>query len=49
MIPTGLNDAGLPIGVQIAGPEYGDLLTIGAAKLLEEAGFRFRPPTGCLD
>ena len=49
VIPTGLNDAGLPIGVQIAGPEYGDLYTIGAAKLLEEAGFRFRPPPGYLD
>ena len=49
VMPTGLNDAGLPIGVQIVGPEYGDLLTIGAAKLLEEAGFRFQAPTGYLD
>ena len=49
VIPTGLNDEGLPIGVQIAGPEYGDLLTIGAAKLLEGAGFRFTPPPGYLD
>ena len=44
VIPTGLNSDGLPIGVQIAGPEYGDLLTIGAAKLLEEAGFAFTAP-----
>lgn len=44
VIPTGLNAEGLPIGVQIAGPEYGDLLTIGAAKLLEDAGFVFIPP-----
>ena len=49
VIPTGLNGDGLPIGVQIAGPEYGDLLTIGAAKLLEEAGFRFGPPAGYVD
>ena len=49
IVPTGLNDEGLPIGVQIVGPEYGDLRTIGAAKLLEEAGFRFRPPPGYLD
>ncbi len=44
VIPTGLNEAGLPIGVQIIGPEYGDLLTIGAARLLEQAGFRFTAP-----
>ncbi len=49
IIPTGLNDAGLPIGVQIAGPEYGDLLTIGTAKLLEGAGFHFTPPPGYSD
>lgn len=44
VIPTGLNDAGLPIGVQIVGPEYGDLLTIGAARALEQAGFAFTAP-----
>ena len=44
VIPTGLDDAGLPIGVQIIGPEYGDLITIGIAKLLESEGFGFSPP-----
>ena len=47
VIPTGLNADGLPIGVQIAGPEYADLDTIGAADFLEQAaGFRFTPPSG---
>lgn len=45
-IPTGPDENGLPIGVQIMGPEYGDLITIGVAKLLEAAGFRFAPPPG---
>ncbi|MCY3639705.1 MAG: amidase family protein, partial [Gammaproteobacteria bacterium] len=44
VIPTGLNADGLPIGVQIAGPEYSDLITIGAAKLMEASGFVFTPP-----
>lgn len=49
VIPTGLNDAGLPVGVQIVGPEYGDLITIGVAKLLEREGFAFTPPAGYPD
>lgn len=49
VIPAGLNEAGLPIGAQIVGPEYGDLLTISAARSLEAAGFRFRPPPAYLD
>jgi amidase len=49
VIPTGLDDAGLPIGVQIVGPEYGDLITIGVAKHLEAAGFRFTPPPSCVE
>ncbi|HEY5645640.1 MAG TPA: amidase [Pseudomonadales bacterium] len=44
VIPTGLNGSGLPIGVQIVGPEYGDLVTIGVARALEAEGFRFVPP-----
>ena len=46
VIPTGPSEQGLPIGVQIAGPEYGDLITIGVAQLLEAEGFRFTPPPG---
>ena len=49
VIPTGLNGAGLPIGVQIVGPEYGDLVTIGAARMMEAAGFRFTPPPEYVD
>jgi len=48
VIPTGLNGDGLPIGVQIIGPEYGDLTTIGVARELEALGFRFTPPPGYL-
>ncbi len=48
VIPTGLNDAGLPIGVQIVGPEYGDLVTIGVAEELENIGFKFTPPPNYL-
>ena len=46
VIPTGLNDQGLPIGVQIIGPEYGDRITIAAAKLMEAAGFDFTTAAG---
>jgi len=49
VIPAGPNDAGLPIGVQLVGPEYGDLITIGVAKLLEREGFAFTPPPGFPD
>jgi amidase len=44
VIPTGLNKDGLPIGVQIVGPEFGDLVTIGIAQELERLGFDFTPP-----
>jgi amidase len=46
VIPTGASAEGLPIGVQIIGPEFGDLMTIGFAKLLEQEGFAFTPPPG---
>ena len=44
VIPTGLNKDGLPIGIQIVGPEFGDLVTIGVAQELERLGFDFTPP-----
>ena len=44
VVPTGAKGEGLPIGIQIMGPEYGDLKTIGFAKLLEAEGFSFVPP-----
>ena len=49
VIPTGLNGEGLPIGVQIVGPEYGDLVTLGAARMMEAAGFAFTPPAAYVD
>lgn len=44
VIPTGLNEQGLPIGVQVVAPEYGDLISIGVAQALEREGFAFTPP-----
>ncbi len=44
--PIGLSKAGLPIGVQIAGPLYGDRTTIHVAKLLEQSWRAFIPPPG---
>ena len=46
IIPTGPDAQGLPIGVQIIGPEYGDLATIEVAQILEQRGFSFRSPPG---
>lgn len=44
VIPTGLVGDGLPAGVQIIGPEYGDLMTIDMAKILEREGYSFIAP-----
>ena len=44
--PMGATKAELPLGVQIAGPIYGDRSTIAAAALLEQAWMGFRPPPG---
>jgi len=44
--PMGSTKAGLPLGVQIAGPIYGDRSTIEAASLLEQAWMGFKPPPG---
>lgn len=44
VIPAGADPDGLPIGVQIIGPAWGDLITIGVAERLEELGFGFRAP-----
>lgn len=46
VVPTGPDADGLPIGVQIVGPAYGDRITIGAARALEDAGLGFQPPPG---
>ncbi|MFN0182980.1 MAG: amidase family protein, partial [Aquabacterium sp.] len=44
IIPTGPDAQGLPIGVQIIGPMWGDLQTIQLAQQLERMGFAFQPP-----
>jgi amidase len=44
--PLGLSAAGLPFGVQIVGPQYGDRTTIGFARLLENSWRGFAAPPG---
>jgi amidase len=42
--PIGQTADGLPVGVQIVGPQYGDYTTIAFAKLLEKEYRSFVPP-----
>jgi len=42
--PIGLSPEGLPIGVQIVGPQYADLTTIRVAQLIEREYYAFVPP-----
>jgi amidase len=44
--PAALTPAGLPTGVQIIGPQYGDFTCIRLARLLEREHRAFIPPTG---
>lgn len=44
VVPTGLNDQGLPIGVQVVAREMGDLYTIEFARQLGEIQGGFVPP-----
>lgn len=44
--PLGFSPAGLPVGVQIVGPQYGDRTTIEVARMLEQAWQGFVPPQG---
>lgn len=44
--PAALSPDGLPIGVQIIGPQYGDLTCIALAKMLEKEYRGFVPPPG---
>ena len=46
VIPTGPDGDGLPIGLQLVGPAYGDRITIGLARVLENAGYAFGRPPG---
>ncbi|AOZ08868.1 amidase [Cupriavidus malaysiensis] len=42
--PIGPGRSGLPVGVQIVAARYADLTSLRFARLLEQAGFAFRPP-----
>jgi amidase len=44
--PVGRTPGGLPVGVQIAGPQYGDRTCIAFARLLEREYEAFVPPAG---
>jgi amidase len=44
--PAALTPAGLPTGVQIIGPQYGDLTCLRLATLLEREHRAFAPPPG---
>ena len=44
--PLGFTRTGLPLGVQIAGPIYGDRTTIAVAQMLEQAWRGFTVPRG---
>ncbi|MFN9847135.1 MAG: amidase [Alphaproteobacteria bacterium] len=44
VFPAGPAADGLPVGLQIIGPAYADLRTIGLAQRLEAMGFGFTPP-----
>jgi amidase len=44
--PAGLSPDGLPVGVQIVGPQYGDRTTIALASWLEREYRSFVPPPG---
>ena len=44
--PCGFTPGGLPVGVQIVGPQYGDLKTLAFAQLLEREFQAFVPPPG---
>ncbi|HEX9157204.1 MAG TPA: amidase, partial [Syntrophales bacterium] len=46
MAPVGLTEGGLPVGVQIVGPQYGDHTCIHFARLLEREFQGFIPPPG---
>jgi len=46
VVPAGLTPEGLPVGVQIIGPQYSDLTCIWFAQLLEREYQGFVAPSG---
>ena len=47
--PIGLSDTGLPLSVQVVGPQYGDYRTIRFAQLVEREYYAFTPPPDYAD
>ena len=45
-VPVALSDEGLPIGLQVIGPLWGDRTTLAVAGLIETLTGGFRPPPG---
>jgi amidase len=45
-VPVGRHSNGLPFGLQIVGPEYGDHTTLAVARMMEEAGYGSAPVVG---
>ncbi len=43
-MPCGLDDAGLPVGLHLVGPRYGDPAVLSVARLLERVFSRLAPP-----
>lgn len=46
VVPVGLTAAGLPVGIQVAGPFLEDRTTLDLARRLERLSGGFRPPPG---
>jgi amidase len=46
--PIGLSAEGLPLSVQIVGPQHGDLTTLRVARLIEREYYAFTPPPAYL-
>ncbi len=44
--PLGFTPTGLPFGVQIVGPQFGDRTTIQFARMMEQSWQAFQPPPG---
>ncbi|HEY6430660.1 MAG TPA: amidase [Acetobacteraceae bacterium] len=44
--PLGFTATGLPFGVQIVGPQFGDRTTIQFARMMEQSWQAFQPPPG---
>lgn len=45
-VPVALSDEGLPMGLQVVGPLWGDMTTMAVAGLIESLNGGFRPPPG---